>query len=230
LLNYVAHLPIFHRRARFSRARRQLQAPSTKWHSEEVTMPALTAWSNFYIIVGSSAGALTGLTFVVITLVASARLADVSWGMGAFTTPTTVHFALVLLIAAIFSAPWTAAAQAAVALGLTGVGGVVYSAIVVQRLRRPGNYQPAGEDLVWYGAVPLAAYAVLAALAIALPVRPTFVLFGISAVSLLLLFLGIRNAWDLVTYITAEHINRTHEPGASSERESEHEGREMDGA
>jgi hypothetical protein len=194
-------------------------------------MPVLTAWSNFYIIVGSSAGALTGLTFVVITLIASAaRLDDVNWGMGAFTTPTTVHFGLVLLIAAIFSAPWTAAAQAAVALGLTGAGGIVYSVIVVRRLRHPGIYQPAREDLVWYGAVPLAAYAVLTALAIMLPVRPAPVLFGIGAVSLLLLFLGIRNAWDLVTYITTEHINGSHEQRGATERVSEPKGPEEGGA
>ena len=32
-------------------------------------MPALTGWENFYVIVGSSAGALIGLQFVVITLI-----------------------------------------------------------------------------------------------------------------------------------------------------------------
>mgnify|MGYP001252826337 CR=1 FL=1 len=31
----------------------------------------ITAWSNFYVITGSSAAALTGLMFVVITLVAA---------------------------------------------------------------------------------------------------------------------------------------------------------------
>ena len=34
-------------------------------------MTALSAWENFYVIVGSSAGALIGLQFVVITLIAS---------------------------------------------------------------------------------------------------------------------------------------------------------------
>ena len=33
----------------------------------------LTPWSNFYVIAGSSAGALTGLMFVVITLIADRR-------------------------------------------------------------------------------------------------------------------------------------------------------------
>jgi hypothetical protein len=34
----------------------------------------LADWESFYVIVGSSAGALTGLMFVVITLVADARI------------------------------------------------------------------------------------------------------------------------------------------------------------
>jgi len=33
-------------------------------------MSALSGWENFYVIVGSSAGALIGLQFVVITLIA----------------------------------------------------------------------------------------------------------------------------------------------------------------
>jgi hypothetical protein len=33
-------------------------------------MTALTGWDNFYVIVASSAGALIGLQFVVITLIA----------------------------------------------------------------------------------------------------------------------------------------------------------------
>jgi len=32
-------------------------------------MTALSGWENFYVIVGSSAGALIGLQFVVITLI-----------------------------------------------------------------------------------------------------------------------------------------------------------------
>ena len=33
-------------------------------------MSLLSAWANFYVVVGTSAGALVGLTFVVISLVA----------------------------------------------------------------------------------------------------------------------------------------------------------------
>ena len=38
-------------------------------------MTALVGWENFYVIVGSSAGALIGLQFVVITLIADMPIA-----------------------------------------------------------------------------------------------------------------------------------------------------------
>ena len=37
---------------------------------EGTTLSALSRWENFYVIVGSSAGALTGLQFVVMALIA----------------------------------------------------------------------------------------------------------------------------------------------------------------
>ena len=68
-------------------------------------MTALTGWENFYVIVGSSAGALIGLQFVVITLIADMPIAVGQAQAGdAFATPTIVHFGAVLLLSAISAA------------------------------------------------------------------------------------------------------------------------------
>jgi hypothetical protein len=70
-------------------------------------MTALAGWENFYVIVGSSAGALIGLQFVVITLIASRPVAPgLAQAGAAFATPTIIHFGSVLLLSAILSAPW----------------------------------------------------------------------------------------------------------------------------
>lgn len=167
-------------------------------------MSSLTAWENFYVIVGSSAGALTGLTFVVITLIAGVRSRSPGMGIATFTTPTVVHFGAVLFIAAILSAPWSALAPAALMLSLCGLGGAAYAAIVVRRLRRQDSYAPVREDWLWYGVLPLIAYAALVVAAILLPGNPTQALFAIGAEAVLLLFVGIHNAWDTVTYIALE--------------------------
>lgn len=105
-------------------------------------MAVLTAWDNFYVIVGSSAGALTGLTFIAVTLVAGRPQRGTSWGIGAFTTPTVVHFSVVLFISALLSAPWSTLTPAAYVLGVCGVAGIASGVVVVRRFRRQGTYQP----------------------------------------------------------------------------------------
>ena len=89
----------------------------------------LAAWESFYVIVGSSAAALTGLQFVVIVLGAEVR-ALVDETTRAFATPTIVHFCSVLLISAIVSAPWTGLGSAGLCLGLWGIAGLVYAALM----------------------------------------------------------------------------------------------------
>jgi hypothetical protein len=54
-------------------------------------MTALSGWQNFYVIMGSSAGALIGLQFVVMALIADMPAARGQEQAGvAFATPTVV--------------------------------------------------------------------------------------------------------------------------------------------
>src|SRR4051812_50170669 len=64
-------------------------------------------WDTFYVIIGSSAAALTGLMFVVISLTADVRFTaiDRNNGLDAYATPTVMHFCLVLLLAAVLTSP-----------------------------------------------------------------------------------------------------------------------------
>lgn len=184
---------------------------------EAVTSPLL-AWENFYVIIGSSAGALTGLTFVVITLVDETRERGAERGIPAFTTPTVAHFGTVLLVSAILSAPWPQLAPAALLLGIVGLAGVIYTVIVVRRQRLVDSYIPVFEDWLWYAACPLVAYIVLLVAAILLPGNPLAALFAIGAVMVLLLFLGIRNAWDVVTFIAIERFTSRNGQNERKER------------
>src|SRR5215470_10613450 len=68
----------------------------------------LDTWQNFYVLVGTAAATLTGLMFVVITLIVQLRV-QVSLpgsGIAVFSTPNVFHFGAALLVAAILSAPW----------------------------------------------------------------------------------------------------------------------------
>jgi hypothetical protein len=102
-------------------------------------MTALDGWENFYVIVGSSAGALIGLQFVVITLVTDLPIAgSLSQATNAFTTPSVIHFGVVLLLSAIISAPWGSIAPVAILWALVGLFGLV-STIIVSRAAAGAN-------------------------------------------------------------------------------------------
>src|SRR5438093_493843 len=110
-------------------------------------MTALAGWENFYVIVGSSAGALIGLQFVVMTLIADMPLSrGLAQAGGTYATPTVVHLAVVLFVSALVSAPWNGIATVAVVWGLVGLGGAVYVALLARRLRSQTAYQAVFED------------------------------------------------------------------------------------
>lgn len=172
----------------------------------------LTPWSSFYIMIGSSAAALTGLMFVVITLVTgSDRIRRNPDGISTFSTPTVVHFSAALLICAILSAPWHLLLHPAILLAFLGALGVVYLSFLIYRAQRLTNYRADVEDWSWYMILPLLAYGVILIAAIRLPAAPVQALFAIGGGTALLNFIGIHNAWDIVTYIV---IDSPQEPPA----------------
>ena len=127
---------------------------------QDTASSPIAAWSNFYVITGSSAAALTGLMFVVITLVAGDRSRRTYEGTATFSTPTVLHFCAALLVSAIL--------------------------------------------LLW---------------------APTETLFALAGANVLLIFIGIHNAWDVVTYIAVEYEA---EPSDSNTSEDQRRGSAQD--
>jgi hypothetical protein len=174
---------------------------------QETALAPLEAWQPFYVIVGTAAATLTGLLFVVITLVSGALLRVASpWsGIRVFSTPNVRHFGAALIIAALLSAPWPALWPAGLLVGLAGLVGVIYVFIVLWEVRRRlVSYQLVLSDWLWYTVLPLLAYTALLVAGILLPLSPAPALFIIAAATLLLVVMGIRNAWDIVTYMIVE--------------------------
>src|SRR3954469_2242671 len=165
-------------------------------------MSAVAGWENFYVIVGSSAGALIGLQFVVMTLIATRPIGPGrSQGADAFATPTIVHFGTVLLLSAIACAPWQTLLGAAIPYRVLGLLGMFYELVVIRRMRTQDVYKPVFEDWVFHALLPFGAYATLAASAWVSVLKAPNAMFGVAAAALLLLFVGIHNAWDAVTYL-----------------------------
>lgn len=178
----------------------------------------LTAWSNYFVMTGTSAATLTGLTFVVISLIMGReRTEGAQEGIATFTTPTVMHFAAALFISGVLIAPWRSLVYAAAVVALIGVYGVAYILRVMQRTRRLTIYTADLEDWMWYSILPLAAYGVISAGAIGLPTVPGQTLFVIAGGVILLIFIGIRNAWDVVTYIAIMRPVTPREPPSGEE-------------
>jgi hypothetical protein len=158
-------------------------------------------WESFYVIVGSSAGALTGLMFVVITLVADSKQPRTLKDINAFASPAVIHFSAVLLISALLSAPWPDTSIASTAVGLSALAGIVYMVIVLRRMRQPLSYQKVLEDWIWHIVVPFLAYVMLVVAHLGLRHDVPWAPSAVAGAALLLLFVGIHNAWDTVVYM-----------------------------
>jgi hypothetical protein len=171
-----------------------------------------TEWESFYVIIGSSAAALTGLQFVVIALTADLRRSSPR-EIGAFATPTIIHFGVVLLLSGILTAPWHGLGIPAVLIAGCGITGLVYSILVVRRAHSQTSYSLVLEDWLFHAALPTVSYALLASAALTLRPSPRAALFVVGAAALLLLFIGIHNAWDTATYLVITRaVPRVEEP------------------
>ena len=174
---------------------------------------ALGAWESFYVIVGSSAAALTGLQFVVITLIADSRIRHTQREINAFGTPIVLHFSVVLLISGILSLPWHAISGPAGWIALVGLAGMTYATLTRRRVRvqrkLPGAYQATWDDLIWYQLLPALGYLGLLVAAVALYRLHAGALYAIAGLVLFLLLVSIRNAWDTVTFVAESRARDT---------------------
>src|SRR2546426_2116564 len=118
-------------------------------------MPEIAGWDSFYVIIGSSAAALTGLMFVVIALTGEVTSSP---GMietiRAFSTPTVVHFGAVLLLAALLTTPGHTVLTLSGSVGLCGIAGLRFTRWVVVHMRRQTQYTPIAEDWMWHVRCP----------------------------------------------------------------------------
>jgi hypothetical protein len=168
-------------------------------------MTSLDGWEGFYLIIGLSAAALTGLMFVVITLTAENREIDAAGGLDAFASPTVLHFCAVLLVAAILTTPGHTTASLSFSLSVCGIGGMAYSSRIIVRMRRlmrrENQYTPVRSDWVWHCLLPLIAYVCLLGSAAVVWASADAALYSVAAGALLLLYIGIHNSWDAATWM-----------------------------
>lgn len=160
----------------------------------------LAGWDNFYVIAGGAAGGLTGLTFVVIALAADAhRVAPA--GVKNFVSPTIVHFGAVLALAAYLTMPQHTVLSLSLGLGAVGLGGLIYIATIALGIHRmKGDYVPDLEDWTWNVVLPALCFGVLLSMALLFSSKPKQCPYGVAAAIMLLMIVGIHNAWDIAVW------------------------------
>ncbi len=181
-----------------------------------------TEWNSFYVIVGSAAGALIGLQFVALTLIANRPSAGVPEAGAAYATPTIVHFGVVLLLSAVVTVPWNGIGAVSIIWSSVGIIGIVYSLMVTRRVRKQTFYKPVFEDWLFHCLLPLVDYGMLAVSGFVAQLWPRSALFAVSTATLLFLFVGIHNAWDGVTYHIFTRKTVQTEPERHQQLDTEH--------
>lgn len=195
----------------------------------ELAQPFLAPWSGFFTMMATAAATLVGLMFVVVTLITrNERTTDSNLGLSTFSTPTVIHFGSSLLVSLILIAPWPRLAGTFVCITLLGIAGVAHMIGVMGKARRMTVYEPDTEDWLWYTIFPFIAYAAVLVGGITMPLAPTASLWILGATVTWLTFMGIRNAWDVVTYLAMGNLAEPSEPNKGADQ-GEHDKREAEG-
>jgi modulator of FtsH protease len=167
---------------------------------------ALAPWESFYVIAGGAGAALTGLMFVVVALAADRIDATSTDGFGAFSTPTVTHFAAVLLLAGVMTVPVQTTMSLTICLVGCALAGLFGSGLAGIRMRRLTSYTAGTDDWVWHVILPYVVYTVLLAAGLMLGPLETPALVIVAGVALVLLAIGIHNAWDVAVFLVASTL------------------------
>ena len=163
----------------------------------------LEGWHDFYVIVGSAAAGLTGLMFVVVSLGPKVISGRGSSGVRGFVTPTVVFFTTVLVMSAVMAIPALSLKMLRAILCAGGLGALIYL-VWIRSHKQWRESQLDRLDWCWYIGLPFLSYLSIVANAIVMGMNATVGLAMLGGTVILLLVIGIRNAWDLVLWMAQQ--------------------------
>jgi hypothetical protein len=159
-------------------------------------------WDSYFLLIGGAAGALIGLLFVVASLPSGLEREQRMRGASLYMTPTVFTFAVVMVVSGAGLAPRLGTEAVATVLAICALAGAVHLGAVCHAIgSRKTPAPPHWSDVWMYGALPLVLYLALGASAAAVALALSWAAEAVGAASLALLLVGVRNAWDLVTWL-----------------------------
>jgi hypothetical protein len=163
----------------------------------------LETWHEFYLLIGTAGVTLTGLLFVVVSLgprVIAQREGD---SVRAFLSPNAVYFTTTLVVSAMLMVPSLPEKVIGALLCAGAVGSLVYLVYTRAHAQWRRHKLPF-LDWIWFIGLPFAVYGLFLLSGIGVLLDATLSLHGIAVAQVLLLVVGIRNAWDMVIWISQE--------------------------
>lgn len=159
-------------------------------------------WGEYFFMIGSSAAALIGLMFVVVTLTAGRDRQQTERGKHLYTSPIVWHLAVVLLLSGAAIAPTMHPKLFGIAsagLALLGIAMAIRSTVGIARFQITGP--DSTFDMWWYGIIPGVAYLGLGAAAAVVLGGSSWSASAVAAALMALLLVSIHAEWDLVTFL-----------------------------
>jgi hypothetical protein len=182
-------------------------------------MAQLQPWQNFYTLLGGASATLVGLMFIAISIGsgwwtdADRPLLNASFN--AFLTPTFIHFVYVLVTAVVVLVPSLSEMALGLLLLAAGLGSLGHIGRQLPFLRERFRIRTIDRsDLVWYSLMPSVGYLLYLDAGVGLiraaagGTQPAQALDALAAATILLIVIGVRNAWDLVVYLVLSRIER----------------------
>lgn len=169
----------------------------------------MQGWHDFYVLIGTASATLIGLMFVAVSIAASTFTEEQRAGVQAFFTPTIAHFSAVLVVCLIVLAPvsrWTWLGALLLGSGIIGLG---YAGKVWRQMGRRGLTQRIDlEDRLLYVLGPFCGQALIALSGALMLLQAAASAYLLAVALVLLLLVGIRNAWDITVWSALRAPNK----------------------
>lgn len=165
-------------------------------------MPSLSAWHDYFMLIGGAAATLIGAMFVVISLGIGFLTPERASGIRTFVSSTVGNLAMVLFGAMLTMVPGLDAIWFGALIGVGSLIALGFAIPILARFRQ--HEHTVQSDWFWYAILPPISYLLFLAAA-AMAVRGVPIGLDLFAATLaLMLAAGIRNAWDIIVFFVTQ--------------------------
>lgn len=165
---------------------------------------AITAWHDFYNVLGEAAATMIALLFVAASVGSDRFAGSRATALRMFLSASVVHFASVLTISLLTLTPlhdWTIFGSLIIAAGLFGLFYAIFTWFGA--VRDGLSKRIDREDRIWYAALPILGALLECAAGVGLLLHLFCALPALAIAAGFLMLIAIHNAWDITIWSIA---------------------------